>query len=719
MEQMNHHDAEHDTFSDIDGLPHLAPVHAPDTLLPAVLARLERAGAHFSGEPSIEAYMAALNDPAWQVRTGAIQGLAALGARVPIETMVATLDDEDASVRAAAIRALGSLGERAPLESLVAALQDPEWLVREVAALTLGALGKRAPVEALVAAVHDENVFVCRAAALALVQAHFATVSTPAAQTQTVKSLQKQNRHIRSHVSTALHTALTLLATKGQGLLAFRQRKPDEERRPNNFSRLHRDASRVQQPAASRHRPSLRLLQGLFAALLVIVGMLFAWLPRVQHLTPLSPASHHTPAVLFTYQGGQGIEGSPVWPSESKYLALLSSFGYSVEVLNVATGNTVQNPLEPIPYLGPHTASAWSWSPNGRYLAVTSEDASKQDAAVQVWDTITGRNTLAMRSHANGILHIAWSLDGKRIACSGDDGVVQVWNPLTGQKVLTLAGHAGRWHRMLWSTDNQLLLLSSLDGTVQLWNAVTGTRISAFRGEASTSLALSPNGHLLVTSDELGTLSVWDTLSGRKLVTYVSQGLSEGVSFLQWSPESRRVLAASDSEVQIWDAVTGQTLLTFPNPGVGNLLLSSPAGMQTFTPNYSEVQIWDAIAGQILLAFPNPASSRAWQISPDGRYVSFGSWNNGVQVWDVNNGREVTSYSDHSGHVQVLAWSPDSQRLAFARSDGTVFVQDVKNGGDVATYQLFTPIVSLTWSPDSKLIAATSADNTVHVLQTM
>ena len=286
MEQMNHHDAEHDTFSDIDRLPHLAPVHAPDTLLPALLARLERAGAHFSGEPSLEAYLAALYDPAWQVRAGAIQGLAALGARVPIETLVAAMDDEDASVRAAAIRALGSLGERAPLESLVAALQDPEWPVREIAALTLGSLGKRAPVEALVAAVHDENVFVCRAAALALVQAHFATVSTPVAQTQTVKSLQKQNRS----------------------------------------------------------RPSLRLLQGLLATLLVIVGMLFAWLPRVQHLTPLSPVSHHTPAVLFTYQGGQGIEGSPVWPSESKYLALLSSFGYSVEVLNVATGNMVQNP---------------------------------------------------------------------------------------------------------------------------------------------------------------------------------------------------------------------------------------------------------------------------------------------------------------------------------------------------------------------------------------
>src|SRR5207248_11662111 len=101
MEQMNHHDAEHDTFSDIDRLPHLAPVHAPDTLLPALLARLERAGAHFSGEPSLEGYLAALNDPAWQGRTGAIQGLAALGARLPMDTRVAALHAEDAPAPAA------------------------------------------------------------------------------------------------------------------------------------------------------------------------------------------------------------------------------------------------------------------------------------------------------------------------------------------------------------------------------------------------------------------------------------------------------------------------------------------------------------------------------------------------------------------------------------------------------------------------------------------
>lgn len=652
MEHTNHHNSEHDPLPDTVGLPHLVTGHAPDSLLPNVLARLQSADARLPGEPSVEACLAALNDPAWQVRTVAIQSLGALGKRAPLEPLVAALRDEDASVRAAAVRALGSLGKRTPLDSLLAALHDPEWLVREMAAMTLGTQGKRVPVEALVTAVHDENTFVCRAAALSLVQAHFAGASTPPAQ------------------------------------------------------------------SAARPRRSLRLIQGGLVALLVLVSMLFAWLPRVQPPNSLAPGAHAPGArgaILYTYQGGVGVEGSPVWPSRSQYLALLSSFGYSVQVWDLATGNLVENPLVPVPFVGPHTASAWSWSPDGRYLAVTSEDTITHDATLQVWDTVQGRNSLTVRSHANGILQIAWAPDGKRIASSGNDGVVQVWDPFSGQKLLTLAGHPGGDHRLLWSSDTRSLLLSSPDGTIQLWNAVTGAAISTFHGQPSALVALSPDGRLLVSSDDQGTLSVWNTFTGRELATY--QGLSEGVSFLEWSPDGRRILAADESEVQVWDAITGQTLLAFPNPTVSNSGLSSSESRQIFTANESEVQVWSAISGQVLLAFLNPAASSAWQISPDGRYVGVGSWNDGVQVWDVVTGRKITSYQSHNAHVQVLAWSSDNQRIAFAGSDGTVYVWNVVSGSEIVTYQGLAHVVALTWSPDNKLIAATSEDNTVHVLQ--
>ena len=682
MDETDNHNSEQNGYSASDQWPHLAPVHAPGALLPTVLARLGLANKHFPPGSSIEALLAALHDPAWQVRTAAVQALRALGEDVPIEALIAALDDEDASVRTAVMRALGGLGERAPLEPLLAALQDPEWLVREIAAMMLGTLGERVPIEPLMAAMQDENPFVRQAAALALTQRQDAALSTT--------------------------SQTTLLHATPRG-----------------------DGARVRQPTRTKRQRFLRLIEGGLAALLVVASMLIAWLPRVQHLQPFN-VGHHSPAtgggtILFTYQGGQGVVGSPVWPYASKYLALLSSFGYSVQVWDLTTENLIQNPLLPVPYAGPGTKSGWSWSPNGRYLAVTSEDASSRDGALQVWDTVTGHNTLTVHSHANGLLYTAWSFDGMHIACSGDDGTVQIWNPLTGQELLTFAGHPGNGgHRLFWSADDQLLLLSSSDGTFQLWNAFTGTNISTFHVASPALVELSPDGRRLVSMDhqltlqvrdtfDQGTLQVWDTFTGRKLATY--QGLPGGVSFLEWSPESRRILTANDSEVQIWDAITGHTILEFPNLASSSAWQSSPQSRRILTANDSEVQIWDAITGHTILEFPNLASSGAWQLSPDGRYFAFGSWNNGVQMWDAITGRKVSSYQGHAAPVQVLAWSSDGQLIAYASTDGTVQVRNVVTGSAVVTYHDLAHVMSLTWSPDDKLIAATTEDNAVHVLQ--
>src|SRR6266700_2943893 len=118
MEQTNHHDSEQDPFWENDWSPNLTHASVPSvpgTLLPAVLARLGLNHAPFSGEPSIEELVTALNDPAWQVRTAAIQALGSLDEHVPIEPLLAALDDEDPSVRAAAIWANVSLPSRSSL----------------------------------------------------------------------------------------------------------------------------------------------------------------------------------------------------------------------------------------------------------------------------------------------------------------------------------------------------------------------------------------------------------------------------------------------------------------------------------------------------------------------------------------------------------------------------------------------------------------------------
>src|SRR5258708_5593265 len=254
-----------------------------------------------------------------------------------------------------------------------------------------------------------------------------------------------------------------------------------------------------------------------------------------------------------------------MWPSDSKYLALLSSFGYSVQVWDMATGTLTQNLLLPVPYGGFNTISAMSWSPNGRYLAITSEDSSSRDAAVQVWDALTGSNTLDFHGHATGLLYTAWSYDGTSIAFSSDDGTVQIWDPSTGQNLLT------------------------------------------FRTSKSTFIELSPGGQRMVSLGDAGTtLQVWDTFTGGALVTY--QGPAAGVSFLEWLPDSRRILTANGSEVQIWDATSGQTILDFAKPASSGAWQSFES-RHIFTANASEVQIWNVLNVHTILEFPNPASS--------------------------------------------------------------------------------------------------------------
>ncbi len=490
--------------------------------------------------------------------------------------------------------------------------------------MTLGTLGERVPAEPLLTALRDTNQFVSRAAALALAQTHPEVVSVLAAQ------------------------------------------------------------AAIQQPAtpttpATPRRPRLLHLTGAGLAALLLVSMFITWLAFAQHFYPSSfhqrPSTTHAGAIIFTYRADQGVVGSaPMWPSDSKYLALLSSFGYSVQVWDMATGTLTQNPLLPVPYAGFNTISAMSWSPNGRYLAITSEDSSSRDAAVQVWDALTGSNTLDFHGHATGLLYTAWSYDGTSIAFSSDDGTVQIWDPSTGQKLLTFVGRPGTGHRLFWSDDNQFLLLSSPDGTFQLWNALTGRNISTFRTSKSTFIELSPDGRRMVSLGDAGTtLQVWDTFTGRALVTYAKPASSGA-----WQTfESRHI----------------------------------------FTANASEVQIWNVLNGHTILEFPNPASSGTWQVSPDGQYFAFASWDNSVQVWNTITGRKVSVYQGHTAPLQVLVWSSDNQHIASASEDGTLQVWDAITGRGALTYHGFPYVLSLTWSPDSRLIAATSAGNTVQVLQ--
>src|SRR6266702_4539335 len=106
-------------------------------------------------------------------------------------------------------------------------------------------------------------------------------------------------------------------------------------------------------------------------------------------------------------------------------------------------------------------------------------------------------------------------------------------------------------------------------------------------------------------------------------------------------------------------------------------------------------------------------SAVAW--SPNGRYIASASWDNTVQVWDVNNGTNYRTYTRHSDFVSALAWSPDSRYIASGSWDHTVQVWNVDTGVLSFTYSHDDIVNTLAWSPDSRYIASGDRDHIVQV----
>jgi len=139
--------------------------------------------------------------------------------------------------------------------------------------------------------------------------------------------------------------------------------------------------------------------------------------------------------------------------------------GPSLRIMDTVTGRTLNEVPEA------HAAAvieAVAFAPDGETLA-TADHTGR----IKIWRHHNGELTelTSVRAHTDAVHTLAFSPDSLTLASGSWDRGVVLWDPVTGQERASLPDHADRLLRVQFSDNGKALMSASRDGLVKRWRA--------------------------------------------------------------------------------------------------------------------------------------------------------------------------------------------------------------------------------------------------------
>jgi serine/threonine protein kinase len=216
--------------------------------------------------------------------------------------------------------------------------------------------------------------------------------------------------------------------------------------------------------------------------------------------------------------------------------------------------------------------------------------------------------------------------------------------------------------------------------TVKLLDVQTGEvrRTLAAESEWVSSLDFSPDGRLLVGTADKG-VRVWDVATGEVKQTLKADDKVYSVSF---SPDGAMLASAGDDKrIVFWDTNSWTRKRTIAEGTYVEDIVFSPDG--TLIASGPLIKIWDVASGELKRTLNAregdfPASIA---FSPDGKLLASGNlYSKTADVWDVQAGKLLRTFSDFTDYVDCVDFSPDGTLIALRSREGSLKIQNVQTG---------------------------------------
>jgi WD40 repeat protein/tRNA A-37 threonylcarbamoyl transferase component Bud32 len=338
-------------------------------------------------------------------------------------------------------------------------------------------------------------------------------------------------------------------------------------------------------------------------------------------------------------------------------------------------------------------------------------------STVRVYDATTAKPAGPPLVHGAPVTLAVFSPDGSLVATAARDHTARVWDAATGKPLTPPLRHGRVIYQAAFSDNGKRLLTASEDGVVRVWDLAPRDPVQPLATLAKGGpSALSPDGRLVAITDAKGAVWVCDSASNK--VIHGPWKLNRPATAVLFSPDGRRVLAASEGDGRVWDVGTGEAVtpvLAHSGP-VKRLLYAAGGKRFAIQGGNDRLETYDAATGSLLYSHALPVKDTPGgpALTPDGNAVAVVSRSGmDVEIRDVVSGERRAGPFRHAALVAATAVSPDGTRLAVATADGTVFLWDVATGRPAApVMQHGAPLRQVAFSGDGRFLASVAEDHT-------
>ena len=282
---------------------------------------------------------------------------------------------------------------------------------------------------------------------------------------------------------------------------------------------------------------------------------------------------------------------------------------------------------------------------------------------------------LTCSGHTRPVTHLHFAGEVFIAACK--DGNPMLRDGTTGDWIGTFLGHKGATWSAKLSKDAERAVTASADFTAKVWDTYTGQPTHTYNhNHIVRSVDFDACAGRIATGGQEKKVRIFDRRQSDAVAEY--EGHESLIRSVVWdkrgSASDNVIVTADDKGVRYWDVRAGKQSdhWIVPNPKdtltsleqSRNYLCVTAGKSVYFIDPASHAVVKDVATDYLVSSVSlNPAMTK---------FVTGGSAELWVRVYDFESGKEIELYKGHHGPIHTVEFSPDGGLYATGSEDGTI-----------------------------------------------